>query len=620
MLLTLPAVALAQPYNEAPALAEQVAAGTLPPVVERLPAAPEVVTPLGEVGSYGGVLRSGMVGASDQSFLLRWIGGQGLVRYDTNMADVIPNVADSYEVSDDYTVYTFNLRQGLKWSDGQPFTIDDVAFSVEDVLFNPDLLDTPSQFRINGLVPTFAVVDDDTFTFTFPQPNANFLVELTRWEGQGPVYFSKAYCGQFHPAVTPALADVPPAGFTDWQAQFSEKCGDVRSAARFINVERPTLDPWLITQPYDGGATQVTFERNPYFWQVDTAGNQLPYVDKLEIAVYQDVQALLLAAIGGRIDWQFRKLDTPVNRPVLADGIASGEYDLAEMTSLGGSKMVIIFNLTHKDEGLRDLFNEKDFRVALSLGMDRSALIETVLSGESEPFQGGPFATSPLYHERFSTQYLDFDQAEANALLDGIGLTERNAEGLRLLPDGRPVRFSIDVNATDQPEFLDMLILIEQNWAELGVDLQINAIEGSLLSVRQEGNDADALAASSQEAWIPGQPPFMLVPVDAPKQTPWAKWYATGGAEGEEPPAGVKERLELWTQVKQTLDPDERKRLFHAMADSAADEFPMIGTVKATSTYGIGKTALGNVPPTMPHSSMFPSPTLWLPQVWYWKQ
>ncbi len=616
-LLSLTAGAVAQ--SEAPALAEQVAAGTLPALAERLPSEPEIITPIEGIGTYGGLLHSGMVGASDQSILLRWIGGQGLVRWNGAHDALIPNIAASYEVSDDQKVFTFKLRDGLKWSDGTPMTADDVAFAVNDVILNEELMNTASRYKAGGKPVVFEVVDPDTVRFTFDVPNAMFLVELARWEGQGPVYYPKHYCSQFHADHNPDVATlVTAAGAQDWQTLFAQKCGDERSAARFMNTEKPTMDPWLLTAPYDGGATRVAFERNPYFWQVDTEGNQLPYIDGLDVTVYQDAQALLLAAISGKIDWQFRKIEAAINRPVLADNMEAGDYDLYEMTALGGSHMLFVLNLTHKDPELRELFNQKDFRVALSHGIDRPTMIETVLLGTSTPHQGGAFADSPLYNETFSTQYLDYDPEAANGLLDGIGLTERNADGIRLLPSGKPLKFIVDVFISDQPEFIDMLQLLEQDWAEIGVDIDVNATDGTLFQARQEANDADAAVWNSQEAWVPGQLAWSVVPVDTSHSAPWSAWYTSGGTKGEEPPESIKQRLALWDQSRQTLDPAERGAIIKQLTDIAAAEFEVIGTAASPSTYGIKKNDLRNVPPSMPASSIFPGPALSLPQSWYW--
>ncbi|MDB6453678.1 ABC transporter substrate-binding protein [Falsirhodobacter sp. 20TX0035] len=267
--------AIGQDYKEAPQLLKKVEENQLPPVAERLPVRPEVVTPIDSVGRYGGSLKSGIIGASDQSFLLRWIGAQGFVRRSTNFDEIVPNLAETYQVSDDNRLFTFTLREGLHWSDGTPMTTEDVRFAMEDVMLNSDLGAIESRYVAGGTPVRVEIVDDRTVTFTFDQPNAMFLIEMTRWEGQSPVYYPKHYCSQFHADHNPDVMTLAAqGGYADWQSLFAAKCGGVRTAARFMNIERPVMDPWVITAPYNGGATRVTYARNPYFWQVDTEGNQ----------------------------------------------------------------------------------------------------------------------------------------------------------------------------------------------------------------------------------------------------------------------------------------------------------------------------------------------------------
>jgi peptide/nickel transport system substrate-binding protein len=130
-------------YQEAPMLAERVTAGELPPVDERLPAEPLVVTPIEETGTYGGTLRRVLIGSSgDHNTILRIVGPQSLVRWKPDYSGLEPNLATSWEISDDARAYTFHLREGLKWSDGHPLTTEDIRFFVDDIL-NSDFYGSP---------------------------------------------------------------------------------------------------------------------------------------------------------------------------------------------------------------------------------------------------------------------------------------------------------------------------------------------------------------------------------------------------------------------------------------------------------------------------------------------
>ena len=408
---------------------------------------------------------------------------------------------------------------------------------------------------------------------------------------------------------------------TDWQNLFLQKCGDIETPARWGNPERPTLDPWVIKEPYVGGATRVVMERNPYFWQVDTEGNQLPYIDNVLFPIDQDVESLILSAIGGKVDFGLRHIDSPANRPVLAQNREQGDYHFFEAASTGGSNMTISLNLTHKDPDMRALFNEKDFRVALSLGMNRQEIIDTVMLGEGGPWQQGPFENHPYYHEQIATQYLDYDPDRANELLDGLGL-ERGGDGIRRMANGEPVRFQVDVIPTFDPTWIDSLELIEQQWAELGVDIEINPMERTFFYERtSNGNDHDAAIWRAIGSWVPGEGAGMLAPVgqDNRYAIAWVDWYLSGGEKGEEPPEDVKKRLALYDELRGLTDQQARIAKMHEMADIAAEAFETIGVSRVLPTYGIVKNDLMNVPESMPSSWSYPTPAPTLPQTWFWK-
>ena len=318
--------------RESPILAARVAKGELPPVAERLPRDPEVITPFAEIGSYGGTLHGGLTGSNDHNSILRMVGPQGFTRWNLDWTEVVPNLASRWDIEGDGRSFVFHLRPGTKWSDGVPFTAADVLFNMNDVFLNKGFGSVPSRYVIGGKPVKVEKVDDFAVRFTFAEPYGSFLADLASPRGQHPTLFPKHYCQQFHADYNPDAAKLAAAaGQSTWQALFTSKCGDIEIPARWGNPEKPTLDPWVITEPYVGGAVRVALERNPYFWQVDTAGNQLPYVDRYENAVFPNAEALLIAAIGGNIDMQVRNLDNPANRPVLAENRAKGGYDFFEI-------------------------------------------------------------------------------------------------------------------------------------------------------------------------------------------------------------------------------------------------------------------------------------------------
>lgn len=620
--LSLAAPAIGLEYKEAPMLAEQVAAGTLPPLAERLPAKPEVVTPYEGMGTYGGQMQFGMVGADHQSIEF-WTGQQNLVRYDpaTDYASVVPNLAESWDVDAEGKVYTFHLRQGIKWSDGTPFTADDIEFSMKDLLLNPNWIATPKVYFTGKDPVKFTKVDEYTVEFAFTQPYGFFPEWLADRTFGAVAFYQKAYCSQFHPDYATDIADkLKAADLTDWRDLLQIKCGAPPTTYnnRFANPERPTLDPWIVTSGLTGGATQVELVRNPYFWQVDTEGNQLPYVDTLVGTIYSDPEALLLGAIAGKIDFGIKNLDANANRPALAANAEKGGYVLHEVTSKGGAGYLFQLNLTHKNPELRALFNQKDFRVAMSVTLDRQSIIDTALLGDAF-ITNEPFEDSPYYNERYASQHLEFDVAQANALLDGLGYTERNGDGIRLLPSGRPIRFNIDVPATP-PTIGDILEIAVQQWAAIGVKVDISVPEQSLMFSRINANDQDAAVwEGSMLAGVPARLPLGMVPVSTSSwwAVDWAAWYLSGGEKGEEPPEHVKQRIALYEQAQMALTEKDRVGLYNQIADIAADQFELFAITKHSSFYGIRKAALGNVLPSTPKTAQYPQ-SLMLPQTWFW--
>jgi len=613
--------AFAQAAKEAPALAKLAAEGKLPPLAERISANPLVIT-VDKVGRYGGSLRRGLRGSSDHNGILRMVGNQGLVRWNLAFTAVLPNVADKWEVNADSTEFTFHLRKGMKWSDGKPFTADDVVFSIEDCAKNTELYKSPpSPIVIDNKAGTATRIDETTVKFTFASPYALFLEMMATPLGQHPTLFAKHYCSQFHPKYNPGVAElVKAANLSDWGTLFRNKCGDIEIPSRWGNADKPTLDPWVIKEPYTGGATRVVMERNPYFWQVDTAGNQLPYIDRLTFSISQDVESLMLDAISGRLDIQERHLDTLQNKPTLSQNMQKGGYRLIELVSSSSQQVQIYLNMTHKDAKMREMFANKEFRKALSLGMDRKEIIDLVYLGQSQPHQTGPRPGHPWYHAGLSEQFTSHDPAQANAILDKLGYTKKDANGIRLRPDGQRIFFAIDVIPTLYPDEVDALELVKRHWAEIGVDIKVNTIERALYYTRGDNNDHDAAVWPG-----PGGLDPMLDPRDYFAQhtqgsryaIPWAQWYVSGGKDGQEPPEGQKQRMKLFDQARATADLEKRAALMKQVFDLTAEAFETIGICLAVNAFGICKNNLQNVPQKYPNAWTWPNPGPALPQQFF---
>jgi len=622
-LTLLPHQALAQAAKEAPDLAKLVADGKLPKLADRLPEKPLIVQPTEKVGTYGGTLRRGLRGSADHNGILRMVGNQGLVRWNFAFTEVLPGVAERWEVNATATEFTFYLRKGMKWSDGKPFTADDVLFSVDDCAKNTELFKSvPSALAIGGKACNVEKINETTVKFTFAGPFALFLEQMATPLGQYPTLFAKHYCGQFHPKYNANVADlVKQANLSNWADLFRAKCGDVEIPSRWGNADKPTLEPWVISEPYVGGATRVVMKRNPYFWQVDTDGKQLPYIDQITFGISQDVESLMLDAISGKIDMQDRHIDSLPNKPTLVQNAQKGGYRLVELEASLSNQCQIYFNITHKDPKMREMFANKDFRKALSLGINRKEIIDIVYLGQSEIFQAGPRPGHPWFHEKYAKQFTDHNVKEANAILDGLGY-KRNAQGARLRPDGQKVFFAVDVIPTLYPDLVDTLELVKRHWTELGIDMKVNTLERALYYTRADNNDHDVQVWPGTGGLDP-----MLDPRDFFAQhtqgtryaIPWTLWYVSNGKDGQEPPEHQKKRMKLFDDARATSDLKKRGEIMKEIFDIAAENFETVGVCLAVTTFGVVKSNLENAPKKMPAAWMWPTPGPSLPQQYFFK-
>ncbi|GAA5168083.1 ABC transporter substrate-binding protein [Viridibacterium curvum] len=620
-------------YSEAPSLAELVKAGKLPPVAKRLPEAPEVLKmdpKLGsfKVGNYGngaggpGMLRNALRGNGDYNAILRLVGNQGLVRWAPDFNSVAPNLAESYTVSPDGSEYTFKLRKGTKWSDGTPFTADDVMFNMNDLVLNKQFFTAvPSMFEIKGKGPEVTKVDDYTVKFKFAGPYISFPEQLSTPVAQHPTMWQKKYCGQFHAKYNPNINDLlAKEKAKDWPTLFRLKCGDIESSARWNNPERPTLDPWLIKEGYGGSATKVVLERNPYFWQVDAAGKQLPYIDRLQLQVISEPETIVLAIINGQIDFQLRHTASIQNRPVLAENQAKGKYKIFSSSNMNANAAGLWLNHSTKNAKLRALIRNHDFREALSVAMDRKEINDIVYLGQATPWQSGPLPQSKWYNEKLGKQYLNHDPKRANELLDKLGLTKRDAEGFRTYPDGGRVSIGA-IAQIAQTTMVDTLDLVRKQWAKVGIELQIQTSERTLFYDRAAQNNYDIsidVFPGGLDATFNPRAFVAVHPQESRMSLEWTKYALSDGKQGEKPSPSMEKRLKLYEQWQTAKTAAEADSLFKQILQECADEFEIIGTVRPAGDTAIRSARLNNVYENMPSGWTYPTPGPSLLQQWFY--
>lgn len=588
-------------YQEAPMLAEQVEAGELPALAKRIPAQPLVLEPRDSVGTYGGDLRFGMLGVADWNMLQRTMGYEPLVTWNDSWDEIVPNVAKAFRINDDATEFVFELREGMKWSDGHPFTADDIMFWYEDVVTHPELTPgVPNRLLGSGAPPIATKVDDYTVKFTFENPDGLFLQHLAyQRTGMEAAAWPRHYFEQFHIAYNPDANELArEGGYTNWVEMFQDRASDMMAPWRF-NADVPVVLPWVLETGLQDTASsqQLIAVRNPYYFKVDPVGNQLPYVDRAVYAVVQDPEILLLQALNGELDFQDRHIGIDANKAVLFDGQESGGYRFYDLELSDMNTGIIALNLATADERKHDVFNNKDFRIGLSHAINRQEIIDIVHQGIGEPWQAAPRPDTPIFNETLAKQYTEFDADRANEALDAV-LPERAANGMRTYADGTPFTLVLEVADAHGLRFPDVAELVVNYWRQVGIDAQVRVIDRSLLDQRRAANQQDAtiwrgfggaIDALTDMRWY--------VPVNGNSffAVPWATWM-NGGDGGIEPPADVQEHVAMYGDVAAAPTIEEQVTLYNALLDVSAEQFYVMGISLRGAGYGIVKTNLGNAP------------------------
>ena len=595
-------------YQEAPQLKDLVAAGKLPPIDQRLPQNPMLIQPVEQIGQYGGTWYGAIKKRGDRLQLTRTIAYEYLVRWDPQWTAVVPNVAERFEVNDTATEFTFYLRKGLKWSDGVPFTADDILFWYEGVLMNTDLTGSVPQHLKNGGEPVVVIkMDDFTVRFSFVEPNGLFLMQMATTRGAGPTLYPRHYLQQYHLHYNPAQIEklVAEAGVKTWVELFEQKAGTQEdSYAGSGNPDRPVLHAWVLKNAYPTTAQELVAERNPYYWKVDTAGNQLPYLDRVVFHVFEEEEQLETLLQQGKLNMQMRHLT-----PALVNKVQS-QYQLIPTIPSHSNTAVVSLNQTCTDAAQRVVFQNKDFRIGLSLAVNRQEMISKHFHGEGEPYQAAPKRESPFYHERLAKQYLEYDITLANQYLDQAGYTQRDAEGFRLRPDGQRLGFTLET--VDVVEWFPLGAIAQDlstYWRHIGVDVKVSILDRKTQATRKNNNEHEATVWSGDGGIEVLLEPRYYFPYSSESHfaTLWARWFSGGGGS-QEPPAEVQHQIELYRQIGMTADPAKQQILMQQVLDIAADQFYVIGISTPPVVYALKQATFHNVPAFMPSAAIYPSP------------
>jgi len=585
-------------YTQAPMLDDLVKSGKIPPLEQRLPEVPFVVGPGVYMtvenlpdwtpGKYGGTLRSQHSVANWNPDIFVAMNEPFLMAPKISDQGIVCNVCQDFKVSDDNKVFTFTLRKGLKWSDGEPVTAEDVRFAWEDIRNNKDLYPNGPEnnfrtgFSPDGGIAKFDFIDDYTFKVTFDGPYGAFLRALTieGWVGYTIMLEPAHYLKQYHIKYTTLDAlkpELEKLNLTNewWQVFAAKRCQNWdMTNPRCAGY--PALNPWIGVAT--GNPSLMKFERNPYYFKVDTQGQQLPYIDYLTSQQVNSMDMITMKIVAGEVDFQ-RESTALVNIPLYKENEEKAGYRIVLLDMHVDSSGLFIYE-TFEDPDWKKLAQDVRFRKAVSMAINRKELIDTIYYG---------YASLPL--KTMGEENSKYDVAASNALLDEIGLTKKDADGYRMYPSGKPINILLEHGA-HAPDIAPVSDLVAQYLKAVGLRVTVKQIDPSLWGTKRAANEIQTTVFWSHD--IGWGNDVGSVDRIAPL---WWTWFTTKGKSGEEPPQWIKDIVKIdadkWAAVPGT---DAYNKQVEAEYQWSRDNLPYINFVEFVKYPLIVNKNLKNVP------------------------
>ena len=601
----------------------------LPPLADRLPEEPLVVAPYDAIGTYGGTFDviSNATEAGTSDFLsVRHV---NLVRYSDDLATIVPNVAKSWEWNDDYTQLTFTLRKGHKWSDGAPFTAEDVQFWYDNLSLDPKVIAKPKDYvLVGGERMTTEVLDPQTIRFNLPSPKPGLLAHFATTYAQG--FQPRHFLGKFHPDINPdADALAAELGFenglavvsayfgnSDWTDTPSPLLALPDKVAQMPADVMPTLESHIVIKETTESRHLVA---NPYFFMVDTAGNQLPYISEQDEVFINEDEVRLLKLVNAEVDYKAQSLHLPT-APLLLDNQEKGDYtiDLKPTIALD----VMSFNVTSKNLEKRKVFGDLRFRQAMSVAINRDELNELAFFGLGTPTQFIGFSPAPDFIDpKWAQHYAQYDPEMATTLLDEIGMIDQDGDGFRELPNGEKI--VLNLQFATQGISGKLVELVGQYWSEAGVQTSVKEVTPDEYRSAQSANQLDvglwhkaqplAIVLGTDEMWVP---PFNNY-FDHRTGMLWAEYIDSEGANGVKPPDYVYQLIADINAFQSTpVSTEESNKLGNRLVENMTGNLLFIGTVLAPAPI-YHRNVLKNFPTFKTSSYEYYRTFPYRPQQWY---
>jgi len=494
----------------------------------------------------------------------------GLLNFDVPTQTVKPGLAESWTNSPDGKTWTFKLRKNLRWSDGAPLTADDVAFTWNDVIFNPKIDNvTRDPFIVNGKKFTITEVDDLTIKVETPEIYAPFLTAFGAGVPIMPRHILEKYVtnGTFSSAYG-----------VNWKPQDIVGSGPFR-----LKEYKP--------------AQYTLLERNPYFCEVDTKGQRLPYFDDIVFSVVPDLNAMSLRFLSGESDVD--DIVFPYEYDQFKAASASGKFRLLE-PGVGLEMSFFWFNENtnvdaktgkpYVDPVKLKWFRNVKFRQACSYAIDRESIIKSVLSGRGIPAYGFETPGNKKWFNPDIPKY-PYDPAKALELLKEIGIEKRGNDDFLTDADGNRIEFVLNTN-TGNGAREKTAVLITSDLQKLGMKVIFQPIEfNTLITKIDDSYNYDCILLGLQ----PGTSADPADSMNTIKSSGFTHmWFPRQTA----PSTAWEARLDqLMDAQMKTLDYAERKKDYDEVQEIVAEEQPFIFTV-TPMYYAAIRSDIGNVRPT----------------------
>lgn len=594
-------------YHQAPSLDAFVASGELPPVEERLPKEPQVYLTSGMkdgIGVYGDLWRGfsacPTAGYNDMAgTTMGWFGiesytsrYQGLIktgplfRVDQDI-EPMPNLAKSWEWSEDGMQLTMHLIEGAKWSDGVPFTADDVMFTWEGYVLD-DNVNAPrhlDSFTWDDKPASLEKVDDFTIRFNFPVAKPLDVFYLISEDN-------------FHVMPAHQLQPLHPKWST---ADPKPSYVDFANALAPDTLPLVTMGPWAITE-YKTDELMI-MRRNPYYWKVDEAGNQLPYMDEIQYRKGPSGIGRDLCTIAGDCDHMNLENPSTFVEAMTQAQAADASYNVTWGPETLGYGVAFNYSLqlgieSERDTAVRELFRDLRFRQALSYATDREGIAQSIMRG---PFlrgwAGGLYPGSPDFN-RESVVYLPYDVASANALLDEIGLMDTDGDGVREWTEGpmagQPVILQMRASQ-DAKETQSVAEALVNQWGAVGIQINMRIMDSATATTTDEAGTWDLSAfRGGQEFALPFRNVTGLAPITD-------NYNSHRVAPGQERTLMDFEQqlIDIVNEYRSTFDPEGRKALMTEYNRIFTENVYNIGVFVGRYGLGVAKR-VKNIPDGTP--------------------